>query len=201
MKGTHLTGAFTGALNVPSMSTILNAIQKGTNLSRTFANPYGITQNGAVVQETALQALNPYQNFFNQTLTEIYPRRGTSSYNGLLLSARERVSQSLTVLASYTWQKSMDNVPDVSTGNQGNFGNAAPQDPTNPFSEWSVSAYDQPSTLRMGYDWNLPLGRGSKFILRPIQTEYLMTRLPNGVNDRQNNIRITAGVAARFGSH
>jgi hypothetical protein len=70
---------FAGSLNVPSLGRLVSEVQKGTNLSRTFNNPYGITQNGSVLRETALQALNPYQNFFGQSLTQIYPRRGSAN--------------------------------------------------------------------------------------------------------------------------
>ena len=36
--------------------------------------------------------------------------------------------------------------------------------------------------------------------LRLIQADYYYTRFPNGVNDRQNNLRIGVGVVVRFGS-
>ena len=35
--------------------------------------------------------------------------------------------------------------------------------------------------------------------LRPIQAEYFMTKLPDGLNNRQNNVRIGAGVVLRLG--
>jgi hypothetical protein len=37
-------------------------------------------------------------------------------------------------------------------------------------------------------------------VLRPVTTEYLLTLLPNGVNGRQNNFRVSAGIALRFGT-
>lgn len=37
------------------------------------------------------------------------------------------------------------------------------------------------------------------FSIRPIQAEYLMTRLPNGLNNRQDNFRFSAGVSLTFG--
>jgi outer membrane immunogenic protein len=47
-----------------------------------------------------------------------------------------------------------------------------------------------------GLDWNVhPL-----FSIRLFQAEYLMTRLPNGVNNNQNNLRVTAGVVFHVGS-
>ncbi len=35
--------------------------------------------------------------------------------------------------------------------------------------------------------------------VRPVQAEYFMTRLPNGLNNRENNLRIGAGIILRFG--
>ena len=34
--------------------------------------------------------------------------------------------------------------------------------------------------------------------VRPVQAEYFMTRLPNGPNNRENNLRIGAGIAFRL---
>jgi len=46
-----------------------------------------------------------------------------------------------------------------------------------------------------GLDWNV----ARHVSVRLFQVEYLHTRLPNSVNDFQNNLRITAGVVFRFG--
>jgi opacity protein-like surface antigen len=35
--------------------------------------------------------------------------------------------------------------------------------------------------------------------VRPVQAEYFMTRLPDGLNNRQNNLRIGAGISVRLG--
>jgi len=34
--------------------------------------------------------------------------------------------------------------------------------------------------------------------IRPVQVEYLMTKFPDGINNRQDNIRFSAGVVFRF---
>ncbi|HZY62990.1 MAG TPA: TonB-dependent receptor [Edaphobacter sp.] len=163
-KGTHLIGAFGGggfasALNVPSLGTIINAIQTHQNLGASSPNPWGITQNGAPISETNLQLLNPYQNFFNQSLYEMYPRGGSMEYNGLYLSINQRFGRGLSVLANYTWSKTLDNGPDTNTGaNGGGFGYVLPQDPSNPNGEWSVASFDQASRLKIGYNYQLPIG-------------------------------------------
>ena len=51
----------------------------------------------------------------------------------------------------------------------------------------------------------MAIGGGLDVAVRPrvavklVQAEYLMTLLPNGVNDRQNNVAVSAGVVFRFG--
>lgn len=163
LKGTHLIGAFTGSINVPTIATLTSAVGSGAYLARSAANIYGIKQNGAVVAETGLQALNPYQNFFNQNIPELYPRRGTNQYHSMYLSVLQHLGRNFSLIGSYTWSKSMDNVPDTTAGSQGNFGSSVPQDPSNPFGEWAVSSYDQPSRLRVGYQASLPFGKNQRF--------------------------------------
>jgi len=46
-----------------------------------------------------------------------------------------------------------------------------------------------------GLDWNA----GRHMAVRLFQAEYLMTRLPNGVNNNQNDLRLTFGVVFRLG--
>lgn len=168
LKGTHLVGPFpgtnTGSLNTPDVGTLIAAVKNHANLSYQQPNPYGIAQNGTVVNETNLQLLNPYQNFFQKSLPEIYPRRGTSEYNGFYASVNQRYGKGLSLLATYTWSKTLDNVPDTNTGaNSGGFGSALPQNPLLTFNEWAVASFDQPSRLKAGYVYELPLGRGQTF--------------------------------------
>ena len=161
MKGTHLIGPFTGALNTADVGTLISAVQAHTNLGLTSPNAYGITQNGVVVNESNLQRLSPYQNFFQQSLPEIYPRNGTMEYNGFYASVNQRLGHGLSLLANYTWSKTMDNVPDTNTGaNSGGFGSAPPQIPQSTANEWAVASFDQPSRLKAGYVYDLPIGRG-----------------------------------------
>jgi len=36
--------------------------------------------------------------------------------------------------------------------------------------------------------------------IRPVQAEYFMTKIPDGLNNRQNNLRFGAGIVFRFGT-
>jgi hypothetical protein len=171
LKGTHLIGSFNGSnnpgngvLNTPTIDRLITAVQNHENLGYSAPNQWGITQNNALVNETNLQLLNPYQNFFQQALPEVYPRRGTSEYNGFYISVNQRYGSGLSLLANYAWSKSLDNVPDTNTGaNSGGFGSAAPQNPLQTSNEWAVASFDQPSRLKAGYVYELPLGRGKRF--------------------------------------
>jgi hypothetical protein len=37
------------------------------------------------------------------------------------------------------------------------------------------------------------------FAIRPAQAEYFLTKIPDGLNNRQNNFRFGAGIMLRFG--
>jgi hypothetical protein len=37
------------------------------------------------------------------------------------------------------------------------------------------------------------------FSIRPVQAEYFLTKIPDGLNNRQNNFRFGAGIVLRFG--
>jgi outer membrane immunogenic protein len=44
----------------------------------------------------------------------------------------------------------------------------------------------------------LDIGLNRHFAIRAVEADYFMTRFSNGVNDRQNNLRLSAGVVVRF---
>ena len=37
------------------------------------------------------------------------------------------------------------------------------------------------------------------FSIRPVQAEYFLTKIPDGLDNPQNNFRFSAGIAFRFG--
>jgi hypothetical protein len=76
LKGTSLIGSFAGSLNVPSVARLVSEVQKGTNLSRTFNNPYGVTQNCSILPETALQAFEPVSELLWSKLDRDLPATG-----------------------------------------------------------------------------------------------------------------------------
>jgi hypothetical protein len=165
-RGIHLIGAFPLASNTAPIQTIVQAVQQGSYLAGTKNNTYGINNPGTTtpLTENALQQLEPYQNFFNQALSLIYPRVGTAAYNAMYLSVNQRFNRNYSFLANYTWSKSLDNVPDVFPGSSvGNSNTAVPQNPLDTSGEYAVSTFDQGSKLKAGYVAILPFGIGQRF--------------------------------------
>ncbi len=182
--GLHLitpnTGSNTPDRNTPSLATVTQAIQNHVNLAANLptcsatvttsgcGNPYGVSTTNAitgvttVTTESALQALNPFQGFFNVKMYEDYPRNGMLSYNALNISVRQSYGFGLSLLAYYTWSNTMDNFPDVGNGSSGGSGSTNTQNPFNlQATERAIAEYDQPSIFKAGYTYRLPVGKGA----------------------------------------
>lgn len=163
-KGTHLFSGSTD-FNQPSYDAIRNAIKNRVNLNATTPNAFGITDaSGRLLTVTALQALRPYQHFFNNPIQSLFDRRGNSIYHALYVQARQRLSKGLLLHGSFSWSKSIDDASSSFGGAIGSptdiYGLARPQDPTNLRAERAVSTYDIPWKLAYGFNYDLPFGRG-----------------------------------------
>jgi hypothetical protein len=47
--------------------------------------------------------------------------------------------------------------------------------------------------------WGIDVKLSKHFSIRPVQAEYFLTKIPDGLNNRQNNFRFSAGIVFRFG--
>jgi carboxypeptidase family protein len=108
------------------------------------------------------QLLRPHPEFCD--ITELQDPTGTSHYNALDVNYTHRVSQGLTLLASYTFSKFIDNV-----GGPNNWANASAnfseniRNAYNLAAEKSVDATDTPHSFVLSYVYELPVGKGKKF--------------------------------------
>jgi hypothetical protein len=168
LRGVHLITNLSPALNVPGLATLKTLISQGYNFNATSPNPFGITNVGSttVNSESAYQALSPYQNFYNQSIQELFNRAGGSIYNGLYINAMRRVGWGISIQGSFAWSKSIDD-----TGGDGNLQNSG--FPTSPIQdvyglkeERSISNFDIPAKLTAAYSWQLPLGSGRSLSTR-----------------------------------
>ncbi len=104
----------------------------------------------------------PYPEFCD--INENQDPAGGSNYNALDVNYTHRVSQGLTLLASYTFSKFLDNV-----GGPENWANASAnfaeniRNVYNLAAEKSVDATDIPHSFVLSYVYEIPVGKGRKF--------------------------------------
>lgn len=176
--GVHLFSNNSVPLNFPNLSTFFADIAAGANFgssSAATANIYGICSNQVSgctpVNETLMQQLLPYQNFFNQSsgasgasaqIGELNSRVGVSSYHSMYIAGTQRFDHGLTLQASFTWSKAIDDqggdlAAQASLGFTGSI-----QNPLNPAGEKAVSDFDVPARFITGYVYLLPFGDRQK---------------------------------------
>lgn len=89
---------------------------------------------------------------------------GNSNYNSLQVKAEKRLSGGYSILASYTFSKSIDNGP--APFNLGPRTRQWPQDPFNLTLERAVSATDLRQNFVLSGIWELPFARGAQGVQR-----------------------------------
>ena len=88
--------------------------------------------------------------------------RGISNYDGLQLSAEQRLSRGLSLLASFTWSKSLD---DGAGGNSSNGESRInTQNPLDVAADYGLSNFDYRLRFTTGLVYLLPFGRRERFL-------------------------------------
>jgi hypothetical protein len=121
----------------------------GSRLNQTVDNPfYAVIPRGILAQPRIRQAqpLRPYPQF--DELAGARDTGGRSWYDGLLLSAKKRLSAGLEFEASYTWSKTLD------------YGEDLVQNEYDPMASKAVAATDIPHRFVASFVYELPFGRG-----------------------------------------
>ncbi len=85
-----------------------------------------------------------------------------SGFNSLQVRVEKRLSYGLTLLSSYTWSKSLDNAPGISTGSDAS--NSVPQNSYDLPNERGRSDFDITQRYVLSYTFELPVGRGRHFL-------------------------------------
>lgn len=89
---------------------------------------------------------------------------GRSNYNALQFKLRRRFSGGLQTQLAYTWSKSIDTSSGWFGAENGPGGSAAIQNYHDPDSNRSVSSYNIPHCLSWYSVWDLPVGRGRRWL-------------------------------------
>ena len=139
----------------------------GNALLTQVPNPFfgHITSSGCSLDQPTVpqgQLLRPYPEFCD--INENQDPAGGSNYNALDVNYTHRVSQGLTLLASYTFSKFLDNVggPENWASASANFSENI-RNVYNLAAEKSVDATDTPHSFVLSYVYELPVGKGRKF--------------------------------------
>lgn len=155
-------------------------IATGVNpLNALVANPfYGIapasnaTIGGPTI--TRLNLVRPYPAY--NAVTKFQQRFGSSTYHAFQVSLRRSFSNGLEIGGNYVWSKSIDfgNSISVNSGNTGNGGGASGFTVNNFGLERSVSNSDIPHRAVIYYVYDLPFGKGKRFLTNtPVASQVL----------------------------
>ena len=140
---------------------------KGTHLSVT----YNINQ--AYAGGTPTAARRPFQGFSDMTFTD---SMGNSDYNSLQMRVQRRYSNGISLLAAYTWSKSID------LGGGGLVGDITIRNVQNVGWERALSSSNIPRRLVMSYTYALPVGRGKQFrVANPVLAGVVSDWQLNGI--------------------
>jgi hypothetical protein len=168
-RSSHLTQA-TANININALNPSL--LSQGSALTQTVANPFfgkggaGVVGSATVSQ---VQLLFPYPAF--STINLMLSDRSKSRYDSLVAKVQKRMSMGLTLLSTLTWSRNYDS----STGGAGNFlngGNAGPQNPYDMGAEYSLANVDAPLRWSTGFTFELPFGKGKKFLTTSKALDY-----------------------------
>lgn len=117
---------------------------------------------------TVGQALRPFPQYGSAQVDSVTMADpfGTYTYHALQVQMQKRFSQGFTMLANYTWSKTLTNAdaeyPTQSAWN-GN-GTSGALNTYNLKVEKGLSQYDTPHRLVLSYSYQLPFGKGRQFV-------------------------------------
>jgi hypothetical protein len=152
-RGEHLleSGQNIDQLN-PALFSLAQAEVKATP---TVANPfYGNGGVGTIGTPTIspIQLLLPYPQYTATSGVSLSNAdTGNSLYYAFFVRAQRPFSNGLSLLASYTWSRSKDDLTDVNLAGASGIANVTgPQNAYNLAGEWSLSAQDIPNRFTSG---------------------------------------------------
>ena len=161
-KGTHLYFGGAGEYNHLGPEVESYSLDQITALNEMVPNPF----YGQIPADTALggpevpayQLQLPYPQFTGFGVIA-FPV-ANSIYHAFQLQVEKRMSHGLQLLANYTFSKSIDDASTTHFGVTWLGGGIGLQDPNKYYLERSLSDFDIPQVLNIGYVYQLPFGRG-----------------------------------------
>jgi len=151
-RGIHITSDPQTGISENINQVPAQYLSLGRSLLETVPNPFAgriaIGQlAGATVQRQ--QLLRPYPQFLN--VTRNLPTFGNTVYHSLQAKFEQRLWHGLTTIVSYTWSKNMGDIGPY-------------QDNYNRRVERAVTSFDVPHRLTVTTSWDLPVGKGRRYL-------------------------------------
>jgi hypothetical protein len=149
-------------INMPRNAVLSSALSQGAALDALVPNPFaGIIQRGdsllTAANTRASQLLKPYPHYTG--ITRFRDSVGESWYNGLTLRLERRSASGLAYQVSYTLSREEDTVPER-FGSRG----SSVIDPNDLSKSKSVAEDDRTHVLTSYFIWELPVGRGQRWV-------------------------------------
>src|SRR5262249_25463117 len=122
---------------------------------------------------------------------------GYSNYNAMTVSLDKRFSQGLSVVASFTWSRSLGMAPAITEGING----FTIQDPTNLAREYGPLEFDIKRRFVASYLYELPFGKGKRFMSSPSRALDLIAGggQVNGISTFQGGLPLTPSLSFSLG--
>jgi hypothetical protein len=124
------------------------------------------TANGNT-SDTVAQALRPFPQYQSINSDCCLENLGQSTYNALLAKLERRFHNGLNLLASYTYSKTLTDADSALPAFVSFSGGGSVQNSFNLRNEKALSYQDIPHTFVVSYIYELPVGKGKKFLNKP----------------------------------
>jgi hypothetical protein len=164
LLGSHSLHLIESGQNIDQLNPAYLSL--GSALTQSVANPFynngGVGTVGTPTISRA-QLLLPFPQFTSVTLAN--SDTASSRYYSFYFRAQRRLANGLSLLASYTWSRSVDNVVGLNLGGTSQITSpTGPQDAYNLNGEWSLSTQDVPNRFTTAITYELPFGHGKPFL-------------------------------------
>jgi trimeric autotransporter adhesin len=151
-----------GQLNPSLFGTAAAEVAAHSSVANPFYNNGGV---GSLANATVspIQLLLPFPEYTSVSLSNT--DTASSRYYSFYFRAQRRFSHGLSLLASYTWSRSEDDILGASVPGSSNVSSpAGPQNVYNPGAEWSLSTQDVPNRFTTAFTYELPFGKGKPLL-------------------------------------
>lgn len=152
-----LNPAYFGLGNIITQP-VQSAAAAAAGITAPFANFFQVT-NGQVGQ-----ALLPFPQYGYINNDSYLQNRGQSTYNAMIVKLDRKFRSGLNVLLSYTWSKTFTDADSIQPFFATVLGQGGTQNPYNLKAERAVSTQDVPTNFVASYLYELPVGKGKKFL-------------------------------------